>query len=224
MEDLAVLSIKPNEITTLSLSEAYQNSLTSLMDVEDKDSLVYLCRVLIQDEHDFGIVLPAELKQDKEIAFNLPEQLCIFNPAKTYILKAELVLEDQLLTPFISRCTIDLEGLTEPENAQDEQEDDSNSISTEQPLNDESEDVDDIDDVLSVVAPIPIAEQKKTKLEEIAKVLDEDFVKQALFKAPEKQKALISVKTPEPVNVVELSPEKLALKQRMKTLLKGMLD
>jgi hypothetical protein len=60
--ELTVLTIKPNESTLLPLSEAYQNSLANLMDVEDKDSLVFLCRVLIQDENDFGIVLPAELK------------------------------------------------------------------------------------------------------------------------------------------------------------------
>ncbi len=219
MEELSVLSIKPNNLTLLSVEEAFHESLSSLL-----DDAVYTCRVIIQDEHDFGIVLPAELKTNKEISFNLPEQLCIFNPSKTYILKAELALEDQLLTPVISRCTIDLEGLTEPENLEDEEEDVNDSEALEQSLNDDSKADDDIEDVLAVIAPITIAEQKKTKLEEIAKALDEEFVKQALFATPQKQEAPISVKIPEPVNVVELTPEKLALKQRMKTLLKGMLD
>lgn len=217
-----VLTIKPNEITTLSLSEPYQNSLTSLMDVEDKESLVYLCRVLIQDENDFGIALPASLTETKDIEFSLPEQLCIFNPNKTYIVKAEIVFEDQLITPFLNQCTIELEGLTEPEDDLDEEEDEENLQASEKPFN---EPEDDIEDVLAVIAPVPITEQKKTKLEEIAKALDNEFVKQALFKQtqPQKQEAPAPVKVPEPPKV-ELSPEKLALKQRVKSMLKGMLD
>ena len=134
MEELAVLSIKPNSLMSLPLEEAYHESLSSL-----SDDTVYSCRVIIQDEHDFGIVLPAELKQNKEVSFNLPEQLCIFNPSKTYILKVEVVLEDQLVTPFISQCTIDLEGLTEPEDVEDEEEDVNNEQALEQSLNDDSE-------------------------------------------------------------------------------------
>lgn len=221
MEQL-VLTIKPNEITTLSLSEAYQNSLTNLMDVEDKESLVYLCRVLIQDENEFGIILPASLTETKDIEFSLPEQLCIFNPNKTYIIKAEMVFEDQLLTPFLNQCTIDLEGLTEPEDDLDEEEDAEDLQASEKAY---SEPEDDIDDVLAVIAPITITAQKKTKLEEIAKALDGEFVKQALFKQPQKQEAPAPVKVPEPPKVeLELSPEKLALKQRVKSMLKGMLD
>ena len=215
-----VLLIKPNDITTLSLSEAYQNSLTNLMDVEDKENLIYLCRVLIQDENEFGIVLPASLTETKTIEFSLPEQLCIFNPNKTYIIKAEMVFEDQLLMPLLSQCTIDLEGLIEPGDDSDEQEDEEKLQASEKALN---EPEDDIDDVLAVIAPVPITEQKKTKLEEIAKALDGEFVKQALFKQPQKKEALVPVKVPE-LPKVELSPEKLALKQRVKSLLKGMLD
>lgn len=215
-----VLTIKPNEITTLSLSEAYQNSLTNLMDVEDKESLVYLCRVLIQDENEFGIVLPAGLTETKEIEFSLPEQLCIFNPNKTYIIKAEMVFEDQLLTPFLNQCTIELQGLTEPEDDLDEEEDAEDLQASEKAFN---EPEDDIDDLLAVIAPIPITEHKKTKLEEIAKALDGEFVKQALFKQPQKQEAPAPVKAPE-LPKIELSPEKLALKQRVKSMLKGMLD
>lgn len=215
-----VLTIKPNEVTTLSLSEAYQTSLTNLMDVEDKESLVYLCRVLIQDENEFGIILPASLTETKTIEFSLPEQLCIFNPNKTYIIKAEMVFEDQLLMPFLSQCTIDLEGLIAPEEDSDEQEDEEVLQASEKALN---EPEDDIENVLAVIAPVPITEQKKTKLEEIAKALDGEFVKQALFKQPQKQEAPAPVKVPE-LPTVEYSPEKLALKQRVKSLLKGMLD
>ena len=212
-----VLTIKPNETTSLPLSEAYQNSLANLMDVEDKDSLVFHCRVIIQDENEFGIVLPAELEETKAINFSLPEQLCIFNPNKSYIVKAEMVFEDQLLTPFLSQCQIDLNDLTEPEDDVDEEEDEKQSQASEEPLED------DLDDVLNVIAPMPITEQKKTKLEDIAKTLDGEFVKQVLFKPPQKQEAPAPVKAPE-LPVVELTPEKLALKQRVKSLLKGMLD
>lgn len=212
-----VLTIKPNETTRLSLSEAYQNSLANLMDVEDKDSLVFLCRVLIQDENEFGIVLPAELEEIKTINFSLPEQLCIFNPNKTYIVKAEMVFEDQLLTPFLSQCRIVLEDLAEPEDDLDEEEDEKQSQASEEPLED------DLEDVLNVIAPTPIAEQKKMKLEDIAKTLDGEFVKHILFNSPQKQEAPAPVKVPE-LPVVELTPEKLALKQRVKSLLKGMLD
>lgn len=212
-----VLTIKPNETTSLSLSEVYQNSLANLMDVEDKDSLVFLCRVLIQDENAFGIVLPAELEETKAINFSLPEQLCIFNPNKTYIIKAEMVFEDQLLTPFLSQCRVVLEGFAEPEDDLDEEEDEEQSQASEEPLED------DLEDVLNVIAPMSIVEQKKTKLEDIAKTLDGEFVKQVLFKPPQKQEAPAPVKVPE-LPAIELTPEKLALKQRVKSLLKGMLD
>lgn len=212
-----VLTIKPNETTSLSLSEVYQNSLANLMDVEDKDSLVFLCRVLIQDENAFGIVLPAELEETKAINFSLPEQLCIFNPNKTYIVKAEMVFEDQLLTPFLSQCRVVLEGFAEPEDDLAEEEDEEQSQASEEPLED------DLEDVLNVIAPMSIVEQKKTKLEDIAKTLDGEFVKQVLFKPPQKQEAPAPVKVPE-LPAIELTPEKLALKQRVKSLLKGMLD
>lgn len=215
--ELTVLTIKPNESTLLPLSEAYQNSLANLMDVEDKDSLVFLCRVLIQDENDFGIVLPAELKETKAINFILPEQLCIFNPNKSYIVKAEIVFEDQLLTPFLGEARIDLEGLTEPEEDLDEDLDEEETQASEEPLED------DLEDVLNMIAPLPVTEQKKLKLEEIAKTLDGEFVKQVLFKSPQKQEAPVPVKAPE-LPIVELTPEKLALKQRVKSMLKGMLD
>lgn len=212
-----VLIIKPNETTVLSLSEAYQNSLGNLMDVADKNSIVFLCRVLIQDENDFGIILPALLEETKTINFTLPEQLCIFNPNKSYIIKAELVFEDQLLTPFLGQCTIDLEGLTEPEEDLDEDLDQQNLEASEEAIEDE------LEDVLDMIAPVPIVEQKKTKIEEIAKVLDQEFVKQVLFNAPQKQEAPTPVMVSEPPVVVELSPEKLALKRRMKSMLKGMI-
>jgi len=212
MEDI-VLTIKPNTLTLLPVEEVYHVNLSSLL-----DDVVYSCRIIIQDEHDFGVVLPAEIKTNKEISFKLPEQLCIFNPSKTYILKAEIISEDQLLMPFISQCTIDLKDLIEPEKIEDDQEHVDDSQVLEQPLN---ENLDKIEDILSIVAPLSITEQKKTKLEELAKTLDEDFVKQVFFNPIEKQKAPVPAKTPKPF--LELSPEKMAFKQRMKTLLKGML-
>lgn len=227
-QDIDILVVKPNQPTLLDLSEAYQNSITHHMDVEDKENLVFICRVLIQDENDFGLILPACLKEEnKQIEFILPEQLCIFNPNKSYILKAEIVFEDQLMMPFLNECRIDLEGSTEATDDLDEQEDQEQTNDLEQPLKtgDTTQAEDELDDVLDAIAPMPVIEQKKTKLEEIAKALDQEFVKQALFKQKQesqKQEAPAPIRAPEPP-AIQLTPEKLALKQRMKSMLKDML-
>ena len=225
-QDTDILVVKPNQPTLLDLSEAYQNSITHHMDVEDKENLVFICRVLIQDENDFGLILPALLKEEnKQIEFILPEQLCIFNPNKSYILKAEIVFEDQLMMPFLSECRIDLEGSIEAADDLDEQEDQEQTEDLEQPLKTGDTTEDELDDVLDAIAPMLVVEQKKTKLEEIAKALDQEFVKQALFKQKQeaqKPEALAPVRAPEPP-AIQLTPEKLALKQRMKSMLKDML-
>jgi hypothetical protein len=216
-EEPQILTIKPNKATSLALTEAYITSLRALMDAEDENNLAYHCRVLIQDENDFGIILPATLEETKTIDFSLPEQLCIFNPNKTYILKTEIVFPDQLLVTFISQCRIDLEGLTEPEEEYDDEEGDEELEGTEEPSEE------DIERVLNLIAPIPVIEQKQMKLEDIAKTLDGEFVKQVLFKPVQKQEAPTPVVVSERLGSVVLSPEKLVLKQRMKSMLKGMI-
>lgn len=213
-EESSILIIKPSHLTLLPLAEVYQTSLTTTLEADN--DIVFLCRVLIQDENDFGIILPASVKENKNIEFILPEQLCIFNPNKTYIIKAEIVLEDQLLTPFLNQCRIDLEGLLEPENDSGDDRDEEKSEAPNEPLKD------DLGDVLDIIAPMPITEQKRTKLEEIASVLDQEVAKQILFKVPQKQEALTPRKVLEPPTL-ELTPEKLALKQKMKSMLKGMI-
>ena len=86
MNDEEFLLIKPNQDMVLELSEPYQNHFINLMSDED-DQPEILCRLVIQDQSDYGVVIPAKLIDNKQITFNLPEQLCIFNPNKDYILK-----------------------------------------------------------------------------------------------------------------------------------------
>jgi hypothetical protein len=210
-----VLIIQPNTPTLLVPTEAFAANLAELLGV----SAVSHSRVIVQDENDFGIILPATLLENKSMEFVLPEQLCIFNPNKTYIVKAEVVFEDQLVTPFLGQCRIDLGGLTEPDEQPDEQTPVQDLESTPEPLN-ESKDDFELDGILDLIAPVPVhVEQKKTKLEEIAKVLDQEFVKQVLFTSPQQKQT----KALKPETVSELSAEKLALKHRMKSVLKGMI-
>ena len=121
MNDEEFLLIKPNQDMVLELSEPYQNHFINLMSDED-DQPEILCRLVIQDQSDYGVVIPAKLIDNKQITFNLPEQLCIFNPNKDYILKVEIVLETELITPIFQSCKIDLNDLIEPEEETDEQE------------------------------------------------------------------------------------------------------
>jgi hypothetical protein len=74
-----------------------------------------------------------------------------------------------------------------------------------------------------LIAPIPVIEQKQMKREDIAKTLDGAFVKQVLFKPVQTQEAPPPVVVSERLGSVVLSPEKLVLKQRMKSMLKGMI-
>ena len=212
-----IVVIKPNQEITLALEDEYQLILTSLMEDEESE---YICRAFIQDETEHGIVLPVEIK-DNNLCFVLPEQLCIFNPSKNYILKIELVLETQLLTPVLVTCTIDLNDLLEAEEEQSESED---NAEAEQPIKAfKSEDDADIEAAIAAIAPMPIFEHKRVKVDEIVKNLDNEFVKQVLFTPPvitQKQNAQVPVKAPEHL---KLSEDQLALKAKMKSLLKTML-
>lgn len=215
-----IIVIKPNLPTTIPLEESYR----ALLNSSEEENPEYICRAFIQDETEHGIVLPVSI-EDNNLCFALPEQLCIFNPNKNYILKIELVLETQLLIPVITTCSIDLNDLTEAEEEQDEQEDD---LKSEEPIKADKEEIieDDIEAAIAAVAPMPIVEQKRIKVDEIAKNFDSEFVKQVLFTPPsppvvQTQKAHELLRVHEPVR---LNSEQLALKAKMKSLLKTMLD
>jgi hypothetical protein len=216
-----MIVIKPNSPTIIPLEESYHSLLKSSEEDEESE---YICRAFIQDETEHGIVLPVII-EDNNLCFVLPEQLCIFNPNKNYILKIELVLETQLLIPVITTCSIDLNDLIEAEEEQDEQEDKSE---LNEPIKADKDEIidDDIEAAIAAVAPLPIVEQKRIKVDEIAKNFDSEFVKQVLFTPPsppvvQMQKAQELLRAHEPV---KLNDEQLALKVRMKSLLKTMLD
>jgi hypothetical protein len=209
------ITIKPNKDVVLCLSEAYQNHFIDLTNQEEE--LQVLCRVVIQDQNGFGITLPAKLVDNKEVAFTLPEQLCIFNPNKSYILKVEVVLETELITPIFQSCQIDLNDLLVAEEEKDEAEDEEELTSPNEPYSEPEEDS-DLDTVLDAIAPLPRVEVKKTKVEDLVNQLDEEFVKNALWR--KEQMAPVPVNEPEPST---LNLESLAVKQKMKALLRNML-
>ena len=215
-EELPIISIKPNQVISLPILE--EEYVALLKEAED-----LVCRAIIQDETYHGITLPAKLVNNaKEISFILPEQLCIFNPDITYTIKLEVLLETQLLTPVFGPCRIDLEDLEGTEQEQDEAEGVEDLQASEKAYNGFEEHDEDFDAALDLIAPVPVVEQKKTKLEDLAQGLDEEFVKHVLFQKPEKQQAPTPVRISEPA-VSTLTPEQLAIKQRMKALLRNML-
>lgn len=217
-----ILIFKPNEDIILPLRESYQNHFEMMKEEQTE----FICRAVIQDQSDYGIVLPAKLINNKEISFLLPEQLCIFNPNKKYFLKIEIVLEAELVTPIFQPCQIDLNGLLEPEE-EDEEEDEEEELQALEEANNQSEKNNDeeLENVLDVIAPIPKAQPKKTKVEDIIKQLDEEFVKNALWKNPEVSQPQKNV-APTPVKELEphFTPEVLQVKQKMKHLLRNLLD
>lgn len=230
-EEKDILILKPNEEVVIPLSEAFQNHFEMLKE----DQPEFICRVFIQDQSEHGVVLPANLIDNKEISFLLPEQLCVFNPEKIYLLKAEVVLETELVTPFITHCRIDLNGLLEPVEEEEGEEGEQNLEASEEAINqsvdssfkepeENTTNDDNLDSVLDTVAPVAKTQFKKTIIEDIVKQLDQEFVKNALWgkeeKASKSQVAPIPIKEPE----LPLSPEGLAIKQKMKNLLRNMLD
>ena len=216
-----ILTILPND--TVSIDIQNQESFLSLL-VDAGDDVV--CRAVISDQVGYGVVLPATInQQEKTITFVLPEQLCIFSPETTYLIKIETILESQLLMPYISEARIDLMDDSSPENDSDDQSDGPEDEATGEALNGPAgdDDMEELDQVLAAVAPTPINEQKRTKLEDLVKGLDGEFVKQALW---QRQQAslppVVNPRVTKPVGL-ELSSEQLVLKQKMKTLLRGML-
>lgn len=219
-----VLLIEPNTDVSLPLESSFQEAIKL---IEEEQQETYSCRIVIQDENDFGITIPAQVEEQNKITFVLPEQLCIFNPEKNYLLKAEIVFDTQLLTPIITPCKIDLKDLLEAQEGQEEQEDEEENEPSIEPLFETKDHIindlldDNIEAALDIIAPKPIMEQKKTKVDDLVKTLDQEFVKGVLFAQKQKEQTPVPVKIPESV---KLSPEQMELKTKMKSLLKGMLD
>ena len=89
-----ILIIVPND--TVSIDIQNQESFLSLL-VDAGDDVV--CRAVISDQVGYGVVLPAAInQQEKTITFVLPEQLCIFSPETTYLIKIETISEVQLMS------------------------------------------------------------------------------------------------------------------------------
>ena len=219
-----VLLIEPNTDVSLPLDSSFQEAIKL---IEEEQQETYSCRIVIQDENDFGITIPAQVEEQNKIIFVLPEQLCIFNPEKNYLLKAEIVFDTQLLTPIITPCKIDLKDLLEAQEGQEEQEDEEENEPSIEPLFETKDHMindlldENIEAALDIIAPKPIMEQKKTKVDDLVKTLDQEFVKGVLFAQKQKEQTPVPVKIPESV---KLSPEQMELKTKMKSLLKGMLD
>ena len=214
-----ILTVLPNDMLSIDIAKF----IPLLNEVGDD----FVCRAILSDQAGFGVVLPASInQQDKAATFVLPEQLCIFSPETTYLLKIEAILEDQLLLLHVGEARIALLDDSSHENESDERTDAPKEEATEEPLNDLADDagIEDLDQVLAAVAPSPINEQKRTRIEDLVKGLDGEFVKQALW---QKQQApippVVNTRISEQSVGLELNPEKLVFKQRMKTLLKGML-
>jgi hypothetical protein len=220
-EEQSLLEINPNENITLSLSEVYQKHFELLKSQEEEIDLI--CRVIIQDQSGYGVMIPAILVEDKDISFCLPEQLCIFNPNNSYMLKVEIVLESELITPIFQPCSISLNALLEPAEEECEYDDKENLQASEEAIKELSRQDSELDVVLNAIAPLPVVEIKKTKVEDIVAQLDEEFVKNALWrKEPTRVKTQVA-----PVLMQEPEPpfniENLAVKQKMKDLLRRML-
>jgi hypothetical protein len=226
-EEFSVLEIIPNHVTLIPVDPNHSSILEELLKENEEES-ISVCRVVIQDSSEHGIILPARIVDNgKFISFILPEQLCIFNPTQSYILKAEVLIETQLLTTALMTCKINLEGLLEPEEQFDESESDpkmeapakaSSGLGGEEEYSDPV-----LDAVLEAIAPLPKPQPKKTKVEDIFQQLDEEFVRNALWKPPQQTVTAPApvVKEPEPL---QLSQAQLAIKEKMKSLLRGMLS
>lgn len=238
--DSKILTIKPNESFIIPTKEEHLEIIKELLD--DPES-IYDCRTVIHDDNGYGIVLPSKITKEGYSVL-LPEQLCIFNPEDTYFLKIELLLETQIVTVCFNPCQIDLNGLLEPEDEQDEQndeEDDEEESSEDKTVfvksnqnRKEEEDLKEedpqLDRILDVVAPIKKVEIKKTKVEDIVKQLDEEFVRNAIwqnksnnnaqYQQPKIIMAPVAVPAPEPL----LNDKQLEVKDKIKNLMKKMLS
>lgn len=207
-----MINIVPNELINLPIKEEFFELIGS-----DNE---FICRVSLEDATGYGLFLPAKLSvENKQASFVLPEQLYIFAPDEEYILKLELILDNQFVVPFISQAKITLLDDIEPEEETGEELSSAELESSNEAYNENDE---ELDYALSVVAPKPIVENQKTKLEDIIKGLDQEFVKNALWNKAKIEQAPITVKESELAEDVD--PQKVALKQKLKVVLKNMLE
>lgn len=206
-EELDLVFIEPDKEYHFPIPENISSLLQSLPE-EEKELVV--CRVSISDQAGFGVLIPALLNPENlsEFFFTLPDQLCIFSPNLPYLLKMELILPSQLITPFIKTTKIAPGASIEPEKNLDGSED-------VQKVEDPNEAYidSDLEMALEVIAPLPIP-QMPTKPKITLEELDEDFVKHALWSVPTKQQPEMKVVTGEKKEI----PSSSALKQKMKEL------
>lgn len=229
MEDSSQLK-KPNlciepdcKITLPALDEA----VVQLLEDEQEE---YTVRILLQDLNNYGVMLPAKINSEtKTPEFLLPEQLCIFSPEETYVCRLEIVLDSQeLLVPFVSEVWINIKAPSEPEEQEEEELDDREP---EVPVKSRIEPPDsdpDLDAVLDAVAPLTSKESGTNGggdvLEQIAKQLDGEFVRNALWQRRNQQMQqpvpVPIAREPEPAAAPKLSPAQQLIKNQMKALLR----
>lgn len=197
----------PNTISSLLLS----------LPEEEKELIV--CRVSISDQAGFGVLIPAFLNPENfsEFFFTLPDQLCIFSPNLSYLIKMELIPPSQLITPFIKTTKIAPGASLEPEKSLDGSEDVEKKEGANEAYNaSESNQQDlaaadpELEMALDVIAPLPI-QPASTKPKITLEELDADFVRHALWNVP------AVVEKEEKVGQKE-NPSSSALKQKMKDL------
>lgn len=220
--DSSELIIKPNESLIVPISEEYSEIIKELLNDEES---IYECRTIVQDENGYGIILPTKILEEGFVVV-LPEQLCIFVEENTYFIKIELMLETQVITAHFGPCKIDLNDLYGQEEEQDGQDEEEEDNKPQKASEEEIEDDLELDHILDVVAPVKKLEIKKTKVEDIAKQLDEEFVRNALWQnkrnnvTEQKVMAPVSVPTAEPL----LNNDQLVVKDKLKNLMKKMLS
>lgn len=217
-EDFDLVCIEPDKEYQFPIPE---NISTLLLSLPEEEKEIIVCRVSISDQAGFGVLIPAFLNSENftEFFFTLPDQLCIFSPKLSYLLKMELILPSQLITPFIKTTKIAPGASIEPEKILDGSE----GVEIKEASNearsviqtDESVIDPELEMALDVIAPLPIPTtptKPKLTLEE----LDEDFVKHVLWNVPTKVtgSGIFGI-VPERAKE---NPSSVALKQKMKDL------
>ena len=217
------LQIIPNQLISLDISE---DICQLIGNAEDG----YIARIALEDFRGFGVILPAKfLRETSCCTFTLPEQLCIFSPDETYLCKLEILIDTALIVPVIKEAQITLGDSAEPEdNEPDAVEAEVIQTPARPPVGSPDESDEELEALLDVIAPLP-KRAPKAKVEDIVRQLDEEFVRAALWNQPEsarEEQAEIEM-APVPVRVPEpsiISPESESIKQKMKSLLRGMLS
>lgn len=217
--DPDLVLIEPDKEYEFPIPENISSLLVSLPE-EEKELVV--CRVSISDQAGFGVLIPAFLNVTNfsEFFFTLPDQLCIFSPNLTYLLKMELILPSQLITPFIKTAKIAPGAPLESEKTLDGSEDvEKKEAANEAYKVTESVVIDpELEMALEAIAPLPLPPTStipKITLEE----LDEEFVKHALWNVPvPTPKVFVGSKEQQPQPQKLENPSSSALKRKMKDL------